>query len=223
MHPIRLLAVIALFALLPEKPLYAGAALLPRDSIFKAEGGAFSLGARTTFNIFTNIPGAFGMGVGGSARLQFLRRLNTEWFADYITSNLYNKANRVDAHIGWNVMFYLIDPKGFKRRFSPFVAAGHCFDYTGIRLNGPGQPMHDRWTSAVQFSVGCHYNLTPRLDISLSTLYDLHLGNEVDAGLDKEGNVQISEEKNAGWEGHIMLILSVHYKIAKLWKPKEKY
>jgi hypothetical protein len=191
-----------------------------RDSIFKKQGGAFSIGFRSDVNIFTNAPKSFGLGVGGSVRLQLLERLNTEWFGDYVTSNLYNKANRTDAHIGWNVMFYILKPKGFTRKFTPFIAAGHCFDYTGIRLNGADQPMHDRWTSAVQMSVGCHYNITPLFDISLSTLYDLHLGNEIDADLQKDGTVQISEQKNAGWEGHLMIIFSVHYKIAKLWKPK---
>ena len=191
------------------------------DSVFRSQGGAFSIGFRTDMNIFTNAPKSFGMGAGSSVRIQLLDRLNTEWFADYITSNLYNKAARTDAHIGWNVMYYIINPRGFTRKFTPFIAAGHCFDYTGIRLNGENQPMHDRWTSAVQMSVGCHYNITPEFDISLSTLYDLHLGKEVDADLAKDGTVVISEHSNAGWEGHFMLIFSVHYKIAKLWKPKK--
>jgi hypothetical protein len=80
--------------------------------------------------------------------------------------------------------------------------------------------MHDRWTSAVQMSIGCHYNITPKFDISLSTLYDLHLGKEVDADLAKDGSLVINEHSNAGWEGHIMFIISVHYKLIKLWKPK---
>lgn len=220
MYRIRWLAALAVIFLLAMQHVYAGSSILSRDSVFREQGGAFSIGFRTTVNVFTNAPKCFGMGAGSSVRLQLLRRLNTEWFADYVTSNLYNKANRTDAHIGWNVMYYILDPKDFKRRFTPFVAAGHCFDYTGIRLNGTNQPMHDRWTSAVQISVGYHYNITQDFDISLSTLYDLHLGKEVDADMAHDGNLIITENSNAGWEGHIMIIFSAHYKIARLWKPK---
>lgn len=198
-----------------DSPLFA------KDSSYRKEGGAFSLGVRNTVNIFTNTPNSFGLGVGGSARLQILKRLNTEWFGDYVMNNIYNKASRTDGHIGWNVMFYILDPKGFSRKFTPFIAAGHCFDYTGIRLNGENQPMHERWTSAVQMSIGCHYNITPQFDISVSTLYDLHLGKEIDAEVEKDGTLTIVEHANAGWEGHIMLIFSAHYKFMRLWKSKK--
>jgi hypothetical protein len=220
MHKIRWLAVFLLALAMSSPQLHAAGTAASRDSIFRSQGGALSIGFRSDVNIFTNAPKSFGMGAGASVRVQFLDRLNTEWFADYVTSNLYNKASRTDVHIGWNVMFYILNPKGFTRKFTPFVAAGHCFDYTGIRLFGENQPIHDRWTSAVQMSIGCHYNITPLFDISLSTLYDLHLGNEIDANMQKDGSLQITEEKNEGWEGHLMIIFSVHYKIARLWKPK---
>lgn len=184
--------------------------------------GTFSLGVRNDYNMFTNAPKSFGVGLGGSMRLQLLNRLNTEWFADYVSSSLYaGRAHRVDAHIGWNVMFYILDTKGFKRKLTPFIAAGHCFDYTSIRVNGENGAHKAKWSSAVQMSLGCHYNITPQFDISLSTLYDLHLGNDVDSELNKDGSVTIEEYKNAGFEGHIMVILSAHYKFLKLWTPKK--
>jgi hypothetical protein len=224
MHKIRWLVVFPIALILSAQRLHAtegsGLTEFKKDSIFKSSGGNFSLGMRSTVNMFSDGVPAFGMGVGASARLQLLDRLNTEWFGDYMTSNLYNKANRTDVHIGWNVMFYILKPKGFTRKFTPFVAAGNCFDYSGIRLNGPNQPLYDRWTSAVQMSLGCHYNITPRFDISLSTLYMIHLGKEIDADLEKDGSVSITEHRDAAWEGHIMFVISVHYKIAKLWKPK---
>ena len=221
------LAILFAAGLLSSQQIYAtadsastAAKAAKKDSVSQKGGGNFSLGVRSTFSAFSDGKPTFGMGAGASARIQILDRLNTEWFGDYMTSNLYNKAHRTDVHIGWNVMFYLINPKGFTRKFTPFIAAGHCFDYTGIRLNGPGQPMHERWTSAVQMSLGCHYNITPKFDISLTTLYMLHLGREVDADLEKDGTVTINDHSNAGWEGHVMFIVSVHYKFAKLWKPK---
>lgn len=204
-------------------------AKINRDSIannlrlqfFDQNAGRFSLGIRNTVNVFFISPKDIGTGAGGSFRLQLLNRLNTEWFADVITSNLKGQANRMDAHIGWNVMFYLLDPKGFNRKFVPFIAAGHCFDYTGIKLNGENQKRVEKWTSAVQMSLGCHYNITPKFDISLSSLYDLHLGKELDTEIGPDGNVYIEHHKNAGWEGHIMFIISAHYKICQLWKPKK--
>lgn len=219
-------AVLLILYLLPQVHIYAQDSSKPafkiREAFTDPEGGTLSLGARNDINIFTAAPKSPGIGAGGSFRLQILDRLNTEWFGDYISSSLYNKAHRVDAHIGWNVMFYLLKPNGFERKFTPFIAAGHCFDYTGISLNGENQKLYSKWTSAVQMSVGCHYNITPRFDISLSTLYDLHLGKDLDTDLNPDGMVSITESKGAGWEGHVMIIISAHYKICKLWNVKKR-
>lgn len=189
---------------------------------FVPGSGTFSLGARNTMNVFFESPDMIGQGAGGSFRIQIGERLNTEWFADYVSSKLYQRAERFDKHIGWNVMYYLLDTKSFQRPFTPFLAAGHCFDYTGIRLNGADQPTVGKWTSAVQMSFGTHYNINPRFDITLSSLYDLHLGREVEVELTPENKVDIESHRNAGWEGHVMLILSVNYKIAQLWTSRKQ-
>jgi len=194
---------------------------LIKKQIFARQDGNFSLGVRNNVNIFTDAPRSVGEGLGASARIQLINRLNTEWFADVISSNLYGKAHRTDIHIGWNVMFYLLDPKGFTRKFTPFLAAGHCFDYTGITMNGEHGLSKAKGSTAVQMSVGCHYNITPQFDISLTTLYDLHLGNDVDSELEPDGTVTLVDHKSAGLEGHVMVILSAHYKILKLWKPRK--
>lgn len=226
MQSIRWPAVFLILFLLPQLQIHAQdttkLAYKIKQAFTDQEGGAFSLGARNDINIFTAAPKYPGIGTGGSARIQVLDRLNTEWFGDYISGNLYNKAHRVDAHIGWNVMFYILKPKGFTRKFTPFIAAGHCFDYTSITLNGENQKQYSKWTSAVQMSVGCHYNITPRFDVSLATLYDLHLGNDLDSDLNPDGSVSITQSKGAGWEGHVMIIVSAHYKICKLWNTKKR-
>jgi hypothetical protein len=189
----------------------------PYPKTFAPKAGTLSLGARNTMNVFFESPDMIGQGAGGCFRIQIGERLNTEWFADYVSSKLYQRAERIDKHIGWNVMYYLLDTKSFQRPFTPFLAAGHCFDYTGIRLNGADQPTVGKWTSAVQMSFGTHFNINPRFDITLSSLYDLHLGREVEVELTPENKVEIESHRNAGWEGHVMLILSVNYKIAQLW------
>ncbi|MGL4599812.1 MAG: hypothetical protein ACRCYO_19965, partial [Bacteroidia bacterium] len=41
--------------------------------------------------------------VFGQFRIRLTDRINTEWFADYISTNLNNLASRSDYHIGWSV------------------------------------------------------------------------------------------------------------------------
>jgi hypothetical protein len=126
----------------------------------------------------------------------------------------------MDYHIGWSVMYYLIDPRGFTRKFTPYVVAGHCFDLTRIKINGEGGEARQRFSSAVQMGVGCHYNVTPKFDISLTTQYMLHLGKELHAHEEEDGSIAIEEHKNAGWEGHLLISISVNYKFLQLWKHR---
>ncbi len=222
----NLLMALLFLSLIPQWKLQAQDTIATQHKIKKIftdeDGGMVSFGARTDINIFTGAPKSPGIGTGASLRLQLLNRLNTEWFGDYVSSDLYNKAHRVDAHIGWNVMFYVLNPNGFKRKFTPFIAAGQCFDYTSVQLDGENQQLHSKATAAVQMELGCHYNITPRFDVSLSTLYDLHLGDDLDTNLNPDGSVTVTSEKGAGWEGHVMIILSAHYKIGRLWNAKRK-
>lgn len=190
---------------------------------YEKQGGNLSLGVRSTVSAFNHgDPKEWGYGLGGHFRLQLIDRLNTEWYADILSNDIKGKAHRYDYHIGWSVMFYIIDPKGFNRKLTPFVEAGHCFDLTRIRLNGPEAPKaQQRLSSAVQMGLGCHYNITPKFDITLKAQYMLHLGKELHAHEEEDGSIEIEEHKNAGWEGHLLVTLSFNYKFLKLWKPKK--
>lgn len=199
-------------------------ALLHAQQKFEKQGGNLSFGIRNTISTFNHgNPKEVGFGIGGHMRIQLVDRVNTEFYADVLPANLYNKATRMDYHVGWSVMYYLIDPKGFTRKFTPYVVAGHCFDFTSIKLNGEGTaPARRRFSSAVQAGVGCHYNITPRFDISLATQYMFHLGKELHAHQEEDGSINIEEHKNAGWEGHLLISVSFNYKFMKLWKPGRK-
>ena len=217
--------VALLVVLLPATSLVAqkkrGQLSTPDSISYKKQGGNLSLGLRNTFGTFSHgNPKEVGTGVGGHFRLQLVDRVNTEWYADVLPTNIHNKANRMDYHVGWSVMYYLIPPRGFNRKFTPYVVAGHCFDYTRIIINGENGESKGRWSSAVQAGIGCHYNVTPKFDISLTTQYMLHLGKELHAHEEEDGSIEIEEHKNAGWEGHLLISLSVNYKFLKLWKPK---
>lgn len=188
-----------------------------------SQGGYFSLGLRSTISSFSHgNPKGVGIGAGGQFRLQLIDRLNTEWFADVFSNNIKNKAHRFDYHIGWSVMFYVINPRQFTRKFTPYVMAGHCFDLSVVKINGENGQKASRFSSAVQAGIGCNYNINPRFDISLSTQYMLHLGEELDVHENKDGDMFIESHKHAGWEGHLLISLSVNYKIVKLWKRNTK-
>ena len=70
-------------------------------------GGMLSLGLRSSLSLFNEETNEMsGKGVGGQFRLRFAEDLNSEWFFDYLTSDILNYAFRTDYHIGWSVMYY---------------------------------------------------------------------------------------------------------------------
>ncbi len=191
--------------------------------------GMLSLGGRTTVSLFNDHKNEMtGTGIGGQFRLRFSDAVNTDWFFDYITSDILNYAHRTDYHIGWSVLFYPINhlayfhqPKDFKPKFRPYILAGHCFDYSKIEakvspLDGPMSA--ERWSSAVQAGLGTHLELSPRFDISLTGQYMIHLGNHIETDYDfTTGALSFNEHKGASLAGHVLVTLSLNYKIAKLW------
>jgi len=193
--------------------------------------GMLSLGGRTTVSLFNDHKNEMtGTGVGGQFRLRFSDAVNTDWFFDYITSDILNYAHRTDYHIGWSVLFYPINhlsyfhqPKDFKPKFRPYILAGHCFDYSKIEAkdgtNSLDEALYaERWSSAVQAGLGTHLELSPRFDISLTGQYMIHLGNHIETDYDFASNtLSFHEHKGASLAGHLLVTLSLNYKIAKLW------
>lgn len=179
-------------------------------------GGMFSLGMRTTLSTFNgHHDESNGLGVGGQFRIQFADRVNSDWFFDYINSEIGDFANRTDYHIGWSVLYYpTSNPKSFVR---PYILAGHCFDYTRIVSKSDRNSLMERWSSAVQGGAGVHFNLTDRLDLSLVGQYMVHLGTEIRTELQSGGIVQFEEGTGASLEGHMLFHLGINYKIGDLW------
>ena len=181
-------------------------------------GGLFSVGVRSTLSSFNGASEKPAIGAGGQFRLQFANRLNSEWFMDYLpATNEYTRRN--DLHIGWSIMFYVL--KNPAPLVQPYIIAGHCFDMTdhyeiANRDNGV-----KRWSSAVQAGLGVHFNLTPRLDISLSSQYMIHLGTDVHSHIE-DGEVHFETHKGGSLEGHLLTTLSFNYKIVDLWDSKRK-
>lgn len=187
------------------------------------EKGQFSLGMRTSTSVFDHDP-VPGLGVGGQFRLQLLEYINTEWFADWITMDLNGAGVRNNAHIGWSVLFY---PKQLNR-FVPYVIAGHCFDYAKVTpISTPFQDRSgevvSRWSSAVQAGLGTHFFLSDNFNLTFSGQYMMHLGNHLEYELQETPNGYYLEtnpathEHGARLEGHILLTLSLNYRIADFW------
>ena len=179
--------------------------------------GMLSLGLRSTFNSFSH--DGNGLGAGGHFRIQLTDRINTEWFADYISVGTEDiQSNYV--HIGWSVMFYPLKNQSYPRRIQPYISAGHCFDYNKkIEVRNPDN-FQERWGSAVQGGIGTHINITERFDISISSLYMIHLTPEIQAHEHTEGGITEIEFDNlahSGLEGHLLTTISISYKIGQLW------
>lgn len=179
------------------------------------QGGLFSLGVRSTFSTFNGHANeSMGYGLGGQFRIQFADRVNSDWFFDYLNSDIGDFAQRTDYHIGWSVMYYFTD-KPFPP-VKPYILAGHCFDYTRLQDNSDPMNFDERWSSAFQAGAGLHFRLSDRLDLSLVGQYMIHLGNEVHA--ERHANtVHFHEETGASLEGHLLFNVGFHYKIADLW------
>ena len=199
------------------------------DSASKKESGKFMLGMRSTVSAFSD-DGANGMGVGGQFRLKFGSRLNSDWFMDYITTDIKGLAKRTDYHIGWSVLYYPFNNQVKKGKLTPYILAGHCFDWTEVvKNNFPGSTTSlneaKRFSSAVQAGLGTHYNLADNFDISLTAQYMLHLGNDIEASVFTNTADQqdvLIKKGDLGLEGHLLINLSMNVYIADLWNKKSK-
>lgn len=175
--------------------------------------GMFSVGSRSTFSLFNDVDhSSIGMGIGGQFRLQFTDNLNTEWFFDYLSSNLNDLIDRKDFHIGWSVMYYMMNRND--KLLNPYLAAGHCFDQTF--LYPVSNDSFKRFSSAVQAGLGTNINVHHRWDITVLCQYMIHLGKEIEP-IFNNGNVTFQTNPKSGLEGHILLTLGINYKIKDLW------
>jgi hypothetical protein len=179
------------------------------------QSGNFQLGVRSTVSLFNDSEtNDFGKGIGGQFRLQLADRINTDWFFDYLSSDIGSVANRTDYHIGWSVLFYPYLKE--KQAVKPYLLAGHCFDYSYMAENLNKTNFSERWSSAIQAGVGSHFQLSPRMDLSLTTQYMIHLGNHIHP-ITTSSSINFIEENGASLEGHLLITVGVNYKIADLW------
>jgi hypothetical protein len=186
--------------------------------------GTIQMGVRNTVSAFGN-QDYLGIGTGGQFRLKLLKRVNTEWYADYIRGDIGGLGRRIDGHIGWSVMLYPVSDYGY-RKITPYLVAGHCFDYTKISENVIELSaerlweFQERWSSAVQAGVGLHYHFNRMADMTLKAQYMSHLGKDIHARPIEENGLRrlsFSESNQNTLEGHILFSISVNITIGNLW------
>lgn len=196
--------------------LLISASLFAQDIMNKENPvGTFSLGTRNTLSMF-NDDNAIGKGIGGQFRIQFSKRLNTEWYFDYITSKDAPYTYRNDYHIGWSVMLYAKSNYSFDRLLQPYLIVGHCFDYSKVMELNNKTNAANRLSMATQAGIGTHINITKKLDCSLTSQYMLHFGKEIET-LVSNDEVVIERGDNTHMDGHLLVSLSFNYKFFRLW------
>lgn len=183
--------------------------------------GRFMLGLRSTASAFSDA-NYMGFGSGGQFRIQFGPKLNSEWYYDHISTDLGGVGRRVDEHIGWSVMYYAFGQHLEARKFSPYVEAGNCFDYTSVKANYAGGAFESRGSAAVHLGLGTHISLSEKADITFKAQYMIHVGNGIQAIIGEDEitharTIQISRE-SAGLDGHLLMTCSVNFYVTRLWK-----
>ena len=195
-----------------------------KDSV-PDQTGFLSIGARGCFSVFTvNKKSYAGTGAGGQFALRITPHFNSDYFADWIVSNVGNKVQRVDFHSGFSMMPEVYTPRVGSTHIALFPLAGICIDYTKLTIttgeNVSGGPTTlERYSFAVQAGAGVYIPVSKSLDFTLDAHYMLHIGNDIEA--DINGNqVHLIKQPGVNIDGHFLLALSMDYKLFRLWRKK---
>jgi hypothetical protein len=195
-----------------------------KDSV-PDQTGYLSMGARNSVGIFTSNGKYFvGTGAGGQFALRIAKNFNSHWFADWIVSNIENKAQRYDFHSGFSMMPEVFSPRVGKTHIALFPLGGICIDYTKFSIttgnnytNGP--TFLERYSFAVQAGLGLTVPVSKRLDFSFETHYMFHIGTDVEINIDGD-NVELIKKTGTNMEGHLFFAISMDYKLFRLWRKK---
>ncbi len=178
------------------------------------ESGIFALGIRTGMAISNNDGWYFSPGWGAQTRIQASRHFNTEWYLEFFHGAYTDYAVRTDGHIGGLLMWY---PQHRPQNVAPFLCLGPNADYIKLRDRLNKENFTSRWSLGAQAGIGMHITLTRRSDITISTQYMTHFGQSMALAVN-ESTVVTIPKSGSGLDGHILLNVSMNYKMADLWK-----
>ncbi len=196
------------------------------------KNGEMSHGIRSTGSLFSASGNYLGVGAGWQIRYRLSEQFNTEWFFDWITTDLGGLGYRYDAHIGESMIIYPGKKINEPMSFTPYVLGGFCGDYTKIQsnlffddeLNEWRSESNSRWSFATQLGAGTHFNITERFDISLSSQYILHFGKDIHTDVETntlgQEYLHVHQDEGGALEGHLFITVSANYVIADLAKNR---
>ena len=193
-----------------------------------SQSGRFGLGLRGTYNFFPGKDTFRGFGTGGQFKIGAGKKVNTEFFLDYISSNDKRNATRNDYHFGWSVQFSPFGNFG-EGKFRPYFLGGQCFDFTKVAIQ-PVQGMAGYFapqetpvifSAAIQAGAGVSTFVQRDVELTLQLQYMIHLGNDVHVDYSPmviDGTPVLVNEKRTDPAGHLIASFSVNYYFLRLWK-----
>jgi len=193
--------------------LLAGLALLMHVFVFcQSFRPIVSAGTRTSMTTMDSND-AIGKGLGGQVRVQFSKRLNSEWYQDKLASKS-ALTGRNEDQMGWSMMYYVKAKFDTTQVFQPFLIMGQSFDKADVfELEDETNSASVQYV-AVHGGLGTHVNISPKFDCSLSGLYVHPFGKEIESIPGEEGLlIQKAEQSRTG---HLLFTVSINYKILKL-------
>ncbi len=202
--------------------------MVAQEKVTNEQSGYFSITFRSSVSMWSlNQWTLNGLGKGTALRLQFSKRLNSEWYGDFIRTQYKGKVIRWDRHLTNCLMYYFRKLDTFKHKFHPFISASvFCLDITNVEIVGQGGQRSQsmgRFSFSQQFGAGTHFFLTERCDLSVYAQYYNHLGNDIHVDIHDDGSFGLHAEKNRiSLEGHMFFVFSVGYRMGDLWGKKKK-
>ncbi|MFT6727769.1 MAG: hypothetical protein ACI9RU_001122 [Litorivivens sp.] len=199
------------------------------ERLVDEEMGEVEIGIRSTLSVFDEEFNP-GLGYGGQLRFRAGKRIQTEWYADFIKTDVPNFGHRETVHVGWSVLLYPFNTISVKSSAVPYLLAGHCFDYAKLEENHfpstaerheHNYVNEERLSSAVQMGMGSHFYLADNFNLSVSAQYMYHIGNELtlrsgEKGLDSGHDHLFGNKPNVLLEGHVLVTASLNFYITDL-------
>jgi hypothetical protein len=212
----KLLIVLSLFLLIGSGSLAQSKRELRIQNRAK-EVGEFQFGMRSTISLFDHSTYP-GLGYGGMFRIRPTKRTNTEWYADYIKTDIAGLGFRETVHIGWSVMIFPLKTESIKGKVLPYFIGGNCFDYARVTSNKfllvANNHLHqnsvEHYTTAVQAGLGANFQITDKFNLSLSVQYMQHIGKSLHTHVVNKYNEEVTDKSKYNDDGNYLNVEAEH-------------
>jgi len=190
-----------------------------RLEIYGKRGGLSSIGLmRVSFNSVINEKGFPPTGTGAHGRIQLSDRFVYEGFFDFISySNDLSRIN--DVRFGPNLLIYI--RKNTFPIFQPYITVGTTIGRNFYFDLSNRKNKETSWFYGAQIGLGTHFNLTPRVDISLTCQYFISYSRKIETTSTNQ-KTEYMKSKGYSEKNQITTVLSINYRIFDLWGSKKE-